>query len=125
MSSLPLAVWSAGDYQFALAASQVQSLQPYTAGLDSQNLLQIIPDLPVEPLLYCLCWELDSHPQRLAISSEPEHLQLPLEQLWPLPASLQYARRHPAIRALGWHRERPLILLDATRLGLNTTRAIA
>lgn len=124
MSCLSLVVWSAGPYQFALTASQVNELRPYTTDANSASLHQLISGIPVEPLLFCLGWTTDGQPCSLAVSNEPQHVELPLADLWPLPALLQHARQHPAIRALAWHLGQPLILLDARQLSMPTANRV-
>lgn len=115
-SGLAIVLWSADGHQFALEASRVQVLRPYTADLDSRSLHRLIPGLAAEPPRFCMGWQLDQQPYWLAVSDEPRHLHLPADRFWPLPAALQQARQHPAIRALVWHQEHPIILLDATLL---------
>ncbi|NLD14257.1 MAG: hypothetical protein GX665_04060 [Gammaproteobacteria bacterium] len=116
MNSLALVTWRAGDQQFAVEASRILTLQPYSNNMDCHSLHQLLPGLDAEAPAYCLGWQADGHTCWLATRDEPLHLQLPLDALWPLPASLQKARQNPAIRALGWHRGRPLTLLDTREL---------
>lgn len=116
MSSLALVIWSADGQQFALEACHIRTLQPYTTDMDCQGLHQLIPGLQAEPPVFCLGWHVAGQTCWLATHDEPRHVQLPLDALWPLPAALQQARQHAAIRALGWHQNRPVTVLDAPAL---------
>lgn len=116
MSSLALVIWQAGGHQFAVEASRILALQPYTSGMGCRSLHQLLAGLDAEAPAYCLSWQADNQTCWLATRDEPLHLQLPLDALWPLPHSLQHARQSPAIRALGWHQDRPVTLLDTREL---------
>lgn len=118
MSALELVLWYEGTLQFALETCRVDTLQSITAATASTpGMASLIPGLKAATPAYRLSWQVDGHTCWLALPSEPHHIQLPLAQLWPLPAALQHARRTPALRALGWHRQRPLFILDARQLG--------
>lgn len=117
MSSLAVVVWSAGSQLFALEASRVRALQPYSPDPAPLHLHQLLPGLVIEPALFCLgCQTADDQLCWLAIGSEPQHVQLSTDSIQPLPAALQHARQHPALRALAWYQNRPLTVLDGTLL---------
>lgn len=113
MSGLPVVLWSASGQRFALEAGRVSALRPRSAVPDCNSLDQLIPGLKAEPERFCLGWQTaEGQSGWLAIAEEPLHLQLPLHSLHALPAILQHARQHPSIRALAWHQEQPVLLLD-------------
>lgn len=124
MSSLAAVVCSAGGHHFALEACRINTLRPYSDELDSISLHQLIPGLSLEPARFCLGWHTpDGQNGWLAVADEPQHLQLPLQQLYALPPALQLARLHPAIRALSWHLGQPLVLLDPRRFPATSAAA--
>lgn len=116
MNSLPLVVWNADGHQFALETGKVNRLIPYDAELACLHLHQLMPELHQETANFCLGWSCHDQQYWLTTQDEPLHYQLALEQLWPLPASLQLAKQHPAIRALAWMNQRPLLILDPYQL---------
>lgn len=116
MNTLSIVVWTAGSHQFALPASQVAELRPYLADSCSIGLHQLMTDVPATPLQFCLGWQANGQSCNLAVNTEPRHVELPLDNLWPLPMQLQQARQHPAICALAWYQDRPLLLLDTRQL---------
>lgn len=43
-------------------------------------------------------------------------LEIDAMQIWPLPVMLEHARQHPCIKALAWHEDRPILLLEPALL---------
>lgn len=71
MSSLALVIWQAGGHQFAVEASRILALQPYTSGMDCRSLHQLLAGLDAEAPAYCLSWQADNQTCWLATRDEP------------------------------------------------------
>lgn len=108
-----LVVWQEGSHHLAVDARGIGGLQSCTGQNVAADacIAGLLPGLPRQPL-YRISWQQQGRTCTLDIGSEPHHLMLPAHALWPLPPTLLHARRTPALQALAWYRDRPLLILD-------------
>lgn len=120
-----LVVFSFGGHRFGLEAGQVAGMG-HMAQLPAERWQQVglqavLPDAPpLTPAGAAFWLQLrgagPSHRLLLLLEDRAQLTELEARHVWPLPGVLQQGRRHPCIKALAWHEDCPVLLLDAALL---------
>ena len=120
MKSLPLVIFSQQQQLFALEASFVRS-QGSVSFIDTRREL-----LSFSQLLNSELFKQEAYPCQhwlrlagsqgrwlLGIEGDAELVELPAEQIYPLPPLLQASRQFKALQAVAWYQQRLVSVLDA------------
>lgn len=110
-----------GVHSFALEAQSVLSMEPIQSA-DLSDIAQV--DLSaivgtqatrVEPTSL-LRLQIADQPAVLLLEHRARLIQIPIQQLWPLPKALDAVKQHPCIKGVAVHEQEWLVLLDARQL---------
>lgn len=84
------------------------------------DLSAVLPGLaaqePVEKLFFLQL----RHGPVLLLERRAWLVEMDAGHIWPLPGLLELGKRHSCIKALAWHNEQPVLLLDAKQLPLQS-----
>lgn len=125
MKSLPLVIFSQQQQLFALEASFVRS-QGSVSFIDTRRELLSFSQLLNSELLNSELFKQEAYPCQhwlrvagsqgrwlLGIEGDAELVELPAEQIYPLPPLLQASRQFKALQAVAWYQQRLVSVLDA------------
>lgn len=114
--------WFAVEARHVVAMGKLQSLAAVEQKtINLSNLLS--GELPaVQTENFALQMRSQQDDLLLALDNEAQIIELNADSIWPLPPLLQQGRQHPSIKALAWHNDQLLTLLDAEQLASHTSR---
>ena len=107
-----------GTHYFALEAHSVLSMEPRQSvdfsDIARVDLTAIVGTQParVEPISV-LKLQIAGQPAVLLLEHRARLIQIPIQQLWPLPKALDAVKQHPCIQGVAVHEQEWLVLLDA------------
>lgn len=119
-----LVVFSFAGHHFGFEARQVVGMghiaQLPPEGWQQVSLQAVLADAPRLTPAQATFWlqlrAAGSVNRLLLLKDRAQLTELSAQQVWPLPAVLQQGRRHRCIKALAWHENRPILLLDPALL---------